>query len=322
MLHIGTHKTGSSAIQATLVQTDADPGLIYPQAGRVVSGGHLNLAWEALGDNRFRPGRGTTADAIDEITRSTAPMAVLSAETFSARPGSDAVVSWAAKLAEAVSASDLLVVAYVRPQWEFIESRYTQMVKSGHVHQQFEDFVGPEMTRPIYDYHRTFSKWREAFGDSLVVRPYVREVVADFFELIGIEAPTIEVRANIRPGAIELEMLRMLVRDLPATGHREAAIFRWAREHLVEVYGGTPPFRALTPELASHIAASFHSSNTALAETHWNGQLPKSFTPGDQLSRSMWRLESDDEVSRAIYEALLEGARAMKLRLAQESPET
>src|SRR5262245_50995930 len=83
-LHIGTHKTGTTALQAVLDKHDADLencGYLYPKTGRNPFAAHHNIAWELLGDERFRREQGTLEQLINEIS-STDRDVLISSEAF------------------------------------------------------------------------------------------------------------------------------------------------------------------------------------------------------------------------------------------------
>lgn len=312
VLHIGTHKTGSSAIQAAF--TGHDTGAYYPTTGRISSGGHLNLAWEALGDGRFRPEGGTTADLITELRAAPAGITVLSAETFSARPGNPVIVDWATNLVERLAFDRVLVVGYVRPQWHYLESLYTQHVKTGATSRGFAGFVSAQLSRPLFDYPLVFRAWRERFGDHLTVRPYTSDVVADFFPLAGLPVPPVAPRVNTRPGAKQIDMLRRLRGDLAVPKGQSGELFMRARRWLDARLRDDAPFRGLTAELAQQLGHRFAGVNQRLADIHWEGQLPSSFRPPDHLETHTWDLDSDgDEGDRHMYQLLLEHVRQIGL---------
>lgn len=308
-MHIGTHKTGSSAIQAAFTQHETEPPVLYPRTGRISSGGHLNLAWEALGDPRFRRGRGTTADLVREIRSCDPSMVVLSAETFSVRPGDPVIADWAARLADEFNPNRVVILGYVRPQWSYLESHYTQMVKIGATGDRFQQFVDREQKRPIFDYSLVFSTWLERFGDSLLVRPYPSDVVADFFAVANLRKPQISPRVNVRPGAKQIEMLKLLNGDLKAKGDERRKAFARAQEWLAARYPEDLPFKALTPSLLIQIADRFAETNQGLADRYWEGRLHPSFQPPADTDVSVWSLRDGLSLDHRNYATLLESAR-------------
>jgi hypothetical protein len=84
LVHIGTHKTGSTSIQGMLKGHRpelAQHGFFYPTAG--IPSGLLarHIAWELSGDHRFRPDHGTVNDLLNEIDESELDI-VISSEDF------------------------------------------------------------------------------------------------------------------------------------------------------------------------------------------------------------------------------------------------
>jgi hypothetical protein len=84
-IHIGTHKTGTTAIQYLLDRNSSallQNGYFYPQAGRPegLLGQH-NLAWEISGDHRFQERCGTIEDLIKEVKERSDDV-ILSSEDF------------------------------------------------------------------------------------------------------------------------------------------------------------------------------------------------------------------------------------------------
>jgi len=71
LLHVGLHKTGSTALQRFLANAAEElrvRGVLYPVSGRPAnSEGHHNIAWQMGGDRRFRSFAGTLDDVASEI---------------------------------------------------------------------------------------------------------------------------------------------------------------------------------------------------------------------------------------------------------------
>lgn len=90
VLHVGTHKTGTTSFQALLSNNTADferQGLYYPIAGRSYPRtrlfyGHHNLAWELTGDRRYRTRAGSIETLAAELERTNPTAVLLSSEIF------------------------------------------------------------------------------------------------------------------------------------------------------------------------------------------------------------------------------------------------
>ena len=126
-----------------------------------------------------------------------------------------------ARLAESCG-MDVQVVAYVRPQCQYFESRYVQWVKSAVMRLPFDAFVAasfalrPIERHPWLNYNRVFERWRAVFGDRLAVVPLDRShmpegLTAHFLDLLGVADlnPEQAKRANVRLGAKALEAYRL-----------------------------------------------------------------------------------------------------------------
>jgi hypothetical protein len=84
VIHAGTHKTGTTAVQLACeaaVDDLAGVGVHYPAAGRVW-GGHHGIAWQLNDDQRHSPAAGTLDDLARELAGQQAPTVFMSSEDF------------------------------------------------------------------------------------------------------------------------------------------------------------------------------------------------------------------------------------------------
>lgn len=178
ILHVGTHKTGTTSLQVGL-QENLDAlhraGLHFVQsAWHGVVPGSAELAWELMG------GRHTAllSTVVDELRASPYRTAIVSAEDLSllhANPRALAV------LADAVRSAGYTprVLVYLRAQGPFAESMYVERVKQGHV-------------RPIERYLETIERTGSylpdgtaqtiAFEYTKLLEPFVAEFGREFVE--------------------------------------------------------------------------------------------------------------------------------------------
>jgi len=132
ILHIGTHKTGTTAVQGSLGEaSDAllSRGVLYPRSGRR-GVGHVELARLAEHPGEMPGGREGEQELLEEIRAASPGTLVLSAERFTS-PVSPRRARWAEWLCTHLDARRVEVIGYVRPQWEYIESIYVQATKAG-----------------------------------------------------------------------------------------------------------------------------------------------------------------------------------------------
>ncbi len=219
-LHIGTHKTGTTSIQAFLAANQdrlARLGVLVPEAGRPSPGsaGHHNVAWELRRDVRHDAGFGGLDDVVHELRRSDAHTACLSSEDFELLYNVPDAIP---RLREAIEAAGFTprVVVALRPQAGYCERIYAEIRKHGFP-LGFDDFIDdvvrigtfqwpapppvPVDYGPPFDYAALLDRFAQAFGaGALVVRRY-------------------------RADRDDEELLRGLARLL--VGHRDEAATRW-----------------------------------------------------------------------------------------------
>src|SRR5438477_7032289 len=133
LLHVGLHKTGTTALQQFLSATAQEfraQGLLYPISGRPANSpeGHHNIAWQMGGDRRFRSSAGTLDDVASEIS-SFPGDAILSSEDFETILG---VPDRFLPLLEhpLLKEHAFTIVLWVRDQASYLESLFFEML--GH----------------------------------------------------------------------------------------------------------------------------------------------------------------------------------------------
>lgn len=229
VFHIGSFKSGSTAIQSTLAartyRCDSRnilyPGLNAKEGQEKARGQHGPLA-ETLFPAKPAHAKRQERFALvaEHIAAAGADINVISAEKFEyANPK---------LLAEAIRdyfpefQDSLQIIVYVRPHAERVLAEFAERVKHGRfrgdleeLHARTKPFSGP-LQRGFF-YHPRLSLWREVFGESLTVRPMIRahlhqsDVVADFFRQIldGADFSISEApRKNISPSLEDLVAVR------------------------------------------------------------------------------------------------------------------
>ena len=166
---------------------------------------------------------GTWKEWLDEVRASNARQFVISDEMFVGWPTPRYARALAA-VAE-VAGLEVDVVGYVRPQWQYIEARYAEMVKHGYARwgrTPFDQYVAEALlcatvgTRRWFDYRSVFAPWRAEFGTRVTVVPLEPArvpggVAGHFLGLLGVDGLgwVAEHRYNTRPGAKEVEVRRL-----------------------------------------------------------------------------------------------------------------
>jgi len=196
-VHIGTHKTGTSALQSALTHHAdnlLENGVRYIKAGREDAHAHHKLAQSVRGKKGIP--LSSWAPVRAELDASTSPVNLLSSEGFSFAPAEGV-------RKELGSRTDVRIVLYLRRQDKYLQSLYKQGVAGGRT-PDFDAWLERHASRG--DYLALVSQWAEHFGrDAIVLRPYERngktiDLVEDFMGVLGCDSAKVMPRR--KPGAM------------------------------------------------------------------------------------------------------------------------
>ncbi len=254
VIHIGTHKTGTTSQQYFLMQHAdefAQAGLLFPKTGWYgVVPGHHALAWELAS----HPRGPLFAELLAEMEASGLPSAILSAEDFSLLGQIPGSLEALADGLRSIGYTPKILV-YLRAQGPFVESMYVERVKHDHV-RPVADFLSEVLRTGRYSpdgsilplefhYTRMLAPFANVFGkENIVVHTYegardLTRVFTDFFatfsNMAGIFSGT-DVSIEIANPVINesLSFVRLLGtaftrlqpgKDVPATAEEFAARF-------------------------------------------------------------------------------------------------
>jgi hypothetical protein len=201
-LHVGTHKTGTTAVQTALRQSApelASAGILYPRSGSFGAGQH-NLIFELMRDERFDRALGTWSDLESEVRDAAAVRLCLSSEAFGYLHERSDDLDYINRHVRALGFTPIIVL-YVRPQAEYVESLYAEMAKHGYTgsfRAFFDEILSTKSFRPklygctetyTFSYQNIAADFAGVFGrDHVFVRRYPRRlgaVVDDFIELLS-----------------------------------------------------------------------------------------------------------------------------------------
>lgn len=231
LLHIGTHKTGTTAIQ-DLCWRNADAlraaGLCYPLEFLLLERYHLGqhcIAWQLMGQGAevrpFPPGMDDPLTLLRERLEALHDDVLLSSENF-CRLDPAAVE----RLAGLLTAWSVEVVVYLRRQDEFLQSLYQTAV----LHSGYESDIHALGRSVEMDYHALLSRWAAVFGRAHVhARVFDRrclhegDVGSDFIQLLAQLgfAPGVDASTFVRSG-------KRLNRGYPRAF---VECLRWLRAH-------------------------------------------------------------------------------------------
>lgn len=299
-LHIGTEKTGTTAIQRFFKQnreTLGELGICYPTAPGNET--HIGLARAALRFEKRGPLRRSVQVRTDDdvrnfretlLARLSAELgqkayrfAVMSNEHCSSHLLADEEVAWL-KDALAPLFETIRIVVYLRRQDDYLLSSYSTAVKSGATHALA--IPRERAVHTHYDHWELLSRWARVFGrDNIIARRFEKtalkagNVVDDFLDCVGIDAslPRPDT-ANESLDAESLEFLRQFNHHIPRLTEDGISPLRDNVVPLLSQISKGPLLTLPDAELADFMA-QFRQSNAKVAEEYFGGVRTDSDDP-------------------------------------------
>lgn len=216
VLHIGTHKTGTTSLQQYLVGAKLDlraQSVVYALSGRTNPSGSETLKHGPLSHDIGCSDTGVPVgwqQLFEEMAESPDCKFIISSEHFShiARKGIQ-------RVSDLLGDYDTRIVVYLRDPTAFMISAFNQEVKRGGIKLGFADYFSKHVDR--CNYHSMLDDWASAFSRCcLVVRIYEQAkevgILEDFANLVGlaISSNLRHAKANESPDARQvLAILRL-----------------------------------------------------------------------------------------------------------------
>jgi len=211
---------------------------------------------------------------------------------------------------------------FPRNQSQWINSRYTEVVKGFRQHEPFQIFAAAMVTR-----HRgmKFSTWIElasVYDIDVIARPFNEEtitcgVVGDFLQAIGVDSSRFrntEIRRNESVGPFTVSVARCVLRAV-STSNNELKWLQAERckkrlmKYLHDNGWADTGYCGLTTSLARDIERELQPDNDAFAERAWArpwaevfaADLSEEFAPNDyEISPPRWTTRR--RIRRAVRE--------------------
>ena len=281
-LHIGTHKTGSTALQQALSANRleiADAGFDY--SPHIVP----KIVRQLLGSADDQPRRGVLGDFVNQSPR---PTIIISSEGLSGNPlaGYSDTPSIAARCQDELQDVQCKVVVYLRPQAEFIGSLYSQHIHEGN-HSNVSDFLN---TLPLEQicWKTLCDIYIEAFGkENVIVRPYTYEtlhrhdIVQDFARIAHIPPSCFKhpaIRTNKSYSRAALLFAKAINSHLSPKEQQEMRFMLQTCNQ--KEFGEHGSFIPRTKR--AEIMSMHEAGNRTIAEQHWTPEETDAFFKPDE----------------------------------------
>ena len=295
ILHIGMPKTGSSSLQQLLAdnrESLAREGIVYPLTSPWPPGSHGELGRIFYRAYQKRKGlrRRLFEHLADRIRATEGDVLILSAEALSETDTRSEAASTIAEFLAGLG-YELQVVAFVRPQAEFLNSKYAQVIRSLNTGDLFADWFEKQVAKPDMRYRKRFRQWSRlpdgAFTPIPYSRPVLREGLARCFFRVAdlgdrteaLQSDDLDQRQNPTSGPLTVEAFRRLA----AGGRwpRASDAVSWAQRDLMErarsLGWEAEPFSGLTDDLRQLAADHLAEDNDRFASRHWGRRWDEVF---------------------------------------------
>ena len=311
IIHVGTHKTGTTSLQYFL-QSNQDiferEGLRFSRSGwyGVVPGNH-NVAWN-LRDGIFDE---HVTTLIDELRAQEAQHAILSAEDFSLLHAYPQALERFVTLLQSIGFTPKILV-YLRAQAGYAESMYAERIKHGNV-RSFQTYLGEILAKGLDDvpgapiefrYDRMLATFASSVNaENILARPYLRysndlEIFHDFLGALSTLAP------SFRPAGLHLELHHTRINDSLTFGMLLGNAYVMTHPDLPPPVDPNEFFQRWCPELppdtlnarfsllsrldVEQFERVFHDSNMQLERT-WGIRLAPTVCSSDDATTAMER---------------------------------
>jgi len=317
VLHVGIHKTGTSAIQAFCKENRnalIEHGILYPSTGltdlSVTSTPSSEAGHRGCQGVLVTPFNQNSESMLVEIAEEASSFdsihtVLISCETFSA-PRVKISTSVPESLQRFFSETSILM--YLRRQDDWAASFYKEVLcwpgrRSAKSFSQFiKDFL-PEWL----DYTSRVNKWSDVFGDEkLIVKSYDdranKNIIVDFFEQLGLDVT--DAQQFCFPGfnnpslPDDLVPLMRSVNRYKMNREQRSTITNRIFHELSESEYKVDYKPVLTPRTRHSMAAKFRTMNQSLADRFNIGNSEKLCNFGD-------RKQADSEISLNVDQVSL-----------------
>lgn len=238
-LHIGVHKTGTTAIQRVLTecrQRLLDADVLVPETGRAMGSTH-QLAWVLSPDcPEWYPLSPDSPEQLfarlrDECERSGKSKIILSSEDFSLLDMAAASQGSLDMLKRLLAPWQVKVILYLRPQADYLTAFYNQVHKANDTRFADRSVDGIRQALDgVLHYDQLVQRWQNSFGaDNVVVRAFnerkqAGDIAEDFLAQCGIDIGELPVFRSNESLSPEVLAFRRMINAFPGADASKAAL--------------------------------------------------------------------------------------------------
>ncbi len=196
-IHIGQHKTGSTAIQDFLFQNETTlfhNDISYCPGTRLCLEGKPHVRHKMLS---LKPHENfeLIKNLANEIDTTPLNTFIISGEGFCRAAERLYMIKGLVDIKTALSEHEVKIIVYLRPQEELLQSFYNWRVKGGYESRTFNQYIKeyPEQRSVYFHFHKLLAPFAEIFGaENIIVRIYNRtnfeggSIFTDFFTAMKI----------------------------------------------------------------------------------------------------------------------------------------
>jgi hypothetical protein len=310
ILHIGMHKTGTTAFQSFCEQNSETlnaAGFLYPHAGRPelasVREGHHLLPWSLTGHAgipHLWPGwlsdrQDVWSQLTQELEQSGCQTAIISSEEFERFSPSQT-----AELAEKLRRYEVVVLISLRRFDELVQAMYLTDVVHHAERRRLPEYVSGF---PVaFSYSELLEPWRQHFARSPIVHFYTTEtysdsrIVDELATLVGLDVSRADKRARalrINRGRLPWYVIEVC-RDMNARDVPPQAVMKFARiMHAIEIYA--PVYDMMPPGECQRLIEAGVASLQALQTQRVIDGIPDHFRKlPDRREDERWHSDRGD----------------------------